>query len=219
MPRSPWAAGPLDRLARVVNVPTIVDGYDVLLAVVARPAAHGRGARAKATAAGSHAVARRVALGTEAVGFLEPAVFGLRVVGHPARAAAPTTEIIAVHASCLYFRTALTQSRRSEGCNPYSRSEVISAPSNCQHRARRGIPCRFGLHTRPEHQCAGSKRRPFSGSEDCLFRLLPARAISTPAAGVGGFSLLAVLVYVADEYPAFDARAGTQALEAGVVRL
>ena len=32
----------------------------MLLAVVARPAAHGRGAGAKATAAGSHAVARRV---------------------------------------------------------------------------------------------------------------------------------------------------------------
>jgi hypothetical protein len=46
---------------------------------------------------------------------------------------------------------------------------------------------------------------------------LPARAISTPAAGVGGFSLLAVLVYVADEYPAIYARAGTQALQAGIV--
>jgi|SRR5215211_2519682 len=49
-------------------------------------------------------------------------------------------------------------------------------------------------------------------SGECLFRLLPARAISTPAAGVGGFSLLTMLVYVADEYPAIYARAGTQAL-------
>ena len=59
-PRSPWAAGPLDRPAGVVDIPTLVDGYDVLLAVVARPAAHGRGAGARVAAAGSHAVARRV---------------------------------------------------------------------------------------------------------------------------------------------------------------
>jgi hypothetical protein len=37
------------------------------------------------------------------------------------------------------------------------------------------------------------------------------------AAGVGGFSLLAVLVYVADEYPTLKTRAGT--LQASVVRL
>jgi len=37
------------------------------------------------------------------------------------------------------------------------------------------------------------------------------------AAGVGVFSLLAVLVYVADEYPAFEA--STRTLQAGVVRL
>jgi hypothetical protein len=42
-------------------------------------------------------------------------------------------------------------------------------------------------------------------------------AISTPAAAVGVFSLLAVLVYVADEYPAFKAGAGS--LQTGVVRL
>jgi hypothetical protein len=38
------------------------------------------------TAAGSHAVARRVTFGTEAVGFLEPAIFGLRAIEHPPRA-------------------------------------------------------------------------------------------------------------------------------------
>jgi hypothetical protein len=38
------------------------------------------------TAAGSHAVARRVTFGTEAVGFLEPAIFGLRAIEHPYRA-------------------------------------------------------------------------------------------------------------------------------------
>jgi DNA-binding XRE family transcriptional regulator len=38
-------------------------------------------------------------------------------------------------------------------------------------------------------------------------------------AGVGRFSLLAVLVYVADEYPAAYAGAGAQALEASVVSL
>ena len=36
-------------------------------------------------------------------------------------------------------------------------------------------------------------------------------------ASVGGFPLLAVLVYVADEHPAFEATAGT--LQASVVRL
>jgi hypothetical protein len=39
----------------------------------------------------------------------------------------------------------------------------------------------------------------------------------TAAAGVGGFPLLAVLVYVADEYPALKAGAGT--LKASVVSL
>src|SRR5215203_4362713 len=34
MPRSLWAAGPLDRLARLLNIPTVVDECDVLLAVV-----------------------------------------------------------------------------------------------------------------------------------------------------------------------------------------
>jgi hypothetical protein len=42
-------------------------------------------------------------------------------------------------------------------------------------------------------------------------------AIRAAAAWVGGFPLLAVLVYVADEYPAFDAGTGT--LQAGVVSL
>jgi hypothetical protein len=36
-------------------------------------------------------------------------------------------------------------------------------------------------------------------------------------AAVGGSSLLVVLVYVADEYPAFEATAG--ALQAGVLKL
>jgi hypothetical protein len=42
-------------------------------------------------------------------------------------------------------------------------------------------------------------------------------AIRAAAAGVGGFSLLTVLVYVADEYPTFEA--GTRTLQASVVRL
>jgi hypothetical protein len=44
-------------------------------------------------------------------------------------------------------------------------------------------------------------------------------AIRAAAAAVGGFPLLAVLVYVADEYPTFDAGVGAQALKTGVVRL
>jgi hypothetical protein len=42
-------------------------------------------------------------------------------------------------------------------------------------------------------------------------------AIRTTTAGVGDFSLLAVLVHVANEYPTLKTRAGT--LKAGVVRL
>ncbi len=57
--------------------------YDVLLAVVAWPAAPGRGAGAKVATAGSHAVARRMTFGTEAVGFLKRALFGLRAIEHP----------------------------------------------------------------------------------------------------------------------------------------
>ena len=78
----------------------------MLLAVVAFPAAHGRGAGAKVTAAGSHAVAWRVTFGTETVGFLELAIFGLRAIEHPPRAVAITTEMIAVHASCPSLPTA-----------------------------------------------------------------------------------------------------------------
>src|SRR5215210_524289 len=44
-------------------------------------------------------------------------------------------------------------------------------------------------------------------------------AIGAAAAAVGCFPLLAVLVYVADEYPAAHADVGALALEAGVVRL
>jgi hypothetical protein len=121
IPRSPWAEGLLDLLARVVNAPTIADECDVLLAVVAWPAAHGRGAGAKVTTAASDAVAWRMSFGTQTVGFLKLAIFGLRAIEHPACAVALTTEMIAVHASCPYVRTALTHARRSDGCNPYTK--------------------------------------------------------------------------------------------------
>src|SRR5215213_7331164 len=109
----------------LVNVPTVVDAFDVLLTVVAWPQAPGRGAGAKVSTAGSHAVAWRMSFGTQTVGFLKLAIFALRAIEHPACAIALTTEMIAVHASCPYLRTALTQSRRSEGCNPYSKLEVM----------------------------------------------------------------------------------------------
>jgi hypothetical protein len=48
---------------------------------------------------------------------------------------------------------------------------------------------------------------------------LSASFFGAAAARVGSFPLLAVLIYVADEHPAIYARAGTQALEAGIVRL
>jgi hypothetical protein len=53
-----------------------------------------------------------VTLGTQTVGFLNLAISGLRAIGHPARAIALATGMIAVHASCPSLRTALTQSRR-----------------------------------------------------------------------------------------------------------
>ena len=46
----------------------------MLLAVVAWSAALGRGAGAKVSAAGFHAVARRMAFGTQTVGFLRLAI-------------------------------------------------------------------------------------------------------------------------------------------------
>jgi hypothetical protein len=106
IPQSRWSAEPLDCLARAVKTPTLKDGYDVLLAVVALPAAPGREAGAKVTAARSHAVAWRVTFGTETVGFLELAIFGLRAIEHPARAVALTTEMIAVQSSYPSLRTA-----------------------------------------------------------------------------------------------------------------
>jgi GNAT superfamily N-acetyltransferase len=108
--KHPEAAGTLDRLARVVKIPAFVDDYDVLRAVVASPAAHGRGVGAKLTTAGSHAVTWCMAFGTKTVGFLKLAIFGLRTIEYPPRAVAITTEMIAVHASCLFVRTASTQS-------------------------------------------------------------------------------------------------------------
>ena len=99
----------LNRLARIVNIPTVVDTRlrDMLLAVVAWPAAHARGARARVTAIRSYAVAWRVAFGTEPVGFLKLAISCLRAIEHPARAVALTTEMIAVQVSCPPLRTAL----------------------------------------------------------------------------------------------------------------
>src|SRR5215213_6971450 len=102
-----------------------MDAFDVLLAVVALPAAHGRSAGAKVTAAGSHAVAWRMTFGTETVGFLKLAIFGLRAIEYPPRAVALTTEMIAVHASCLYVQTASplsrSSSRRSWACTTGSK--------------------------------------------------------------------------------------------------
>src|SRR5215204_6191400 len=91
-------------------IPTVVYKYGVLLAVVAWPAAHGRGARARVTPARSHAVAWRVTLGTETVGFLELAVFGLRAIGHPAR-------VVALPAGMIAFEVPVTahESHRRNG--------------------------------------------------------------------------------------------------------
>jgi hypothetical protein len=52
---------------------------------------------------------------------------------------------------------------------------------------------------------------------DPLGRSLAGHASVTVVAAIGGFSLLAVLVYVADEHPTFET--GAWPLEASVVRL
>src|SRR5215204_5215356 len=49
------------------------------------------------------------------------------------------------------------------------------------------------------------------------FLLLSARAVAAPTAPVGGFSLLGVLVYIANEHPAIYT--GTRTLQASVVSL
>jgi hypothetical protein len=101
----------LNRPAGAINLPTVAGDRAALLAVVAQPAAHGCGARAKVTAAVSHAVAWRVTLGTEAVGYLELAVFGLRAIGCPARAVALQAGIVALKVPA----TAHASYRRSGG--------------------------------------------------------------------------------------------------------
>jgi hypothetical protein len=57
----------------------------VLPAVVAPPAARGRGAGARPAVTGPRAQARRAAPGAGAAGPLEPAAYGVGSVGHPAR--------------------------------------------------------------------------------------------------------------------------------------
>jgi hypothetical protein len=52
----------------------------MLLAVVAWSAAPGRGAGVKVSTAGSHAVAWRVTLGTQTIGFLKLAIFALSAI-------------------------------------------------------------------------------------------------------------------------------------------
>src|SRR5215204_901773 len=103
-----------------------MDAFDVLLAVVAWPAALGRGAGTKLTTAGSHAVAWRMAFGTQTLGFLKLAIFGLRAIEYPARPVTIATEMIAVHASCPSLPTAL----------PYAQSSLpqAKAPSTVTWR-------------------------------------------------------------------------------------
>ena len=98
----------------------------MLLAVVAWPAALGHGTISKVGTAGSHAVAWRISFGTQTVGFLKLAIFGLRAIEHTARAVAIATEMIAVHASCPSLPAAL----------PYAQSSLpqAKAPSTLTWR-------------------------------------------------------------------------------------
>lgn len=89
--------------------PTGVGDFDVLFAIEVEPAANGAGAGAKTGGLRAHAIAGRVAVGTEAIGFLKLAVHGLRAVGYPARTVALPTEGTD-HASCPLLRRAPTPS-------------------------------------------------------------------------------------------------------------
>jgi hypothetical protein len=77
----------------------------MLLAVVAFPAAHDRGARAELIVTGFHAVAWRVAFGTETIGLLNLSIYGLRAIKNPARAVALAKQISAVQAAYPSLRT------------------------------------------------------------------------------------------------------------------
>src|SRR5215213_8827286 len=116
----------------LVNVPTVVDAFDVLLTVVAWPQAPGRGAGAKVSTAGSHAVAWRMTFGTETVGFLKLAIFCLRAIEYPARTVTLTTEMIAVHARCPSLPRASPLSRNSSrGSWGYTRGSTFCRRSEC----------------------------------------------------------------------------------------
>ena len=90
-----------NRLASVVNIPTVVDTrHDPCSSSLSRSApSRDGGTGAKSIVTVPHAVAWRVAFGTGAVGFLKSAVYGLRAIENPARAVALLTEMIAFQAS------------------------------------------------------------------------------------------------------------------------
>ena len=128
--------------------PTVAGDRAVLLAVVAQPAAHGRGARAKPPVTEPHAVAWRVTLGTEAVGYLEPAIYGLRVIGHPARAVALPAVIIAFEVPVIAH-----ESYRRSG----RRRRTLLSPRRARLRSRR-IPSH--LCTRRDAGALGKRSAP-----------------------------------------------------------
>src|SRR5918993_2140143 len=109
--------------------------HGVLLTQIDLPVAHGRGARAKPIVLRSHAVPRRVALGTETVGFLQSAFYGLRKIECPSSAVALLTGMIALEIPL----TAHEGYRRSGG-----KRRMLPSPRRTRPRSRRtpSRPCK-----------------------------------------------------------------------------
>jgi hypothetical protein len=114
------------RPATRTSLPWSIRG--VLRAIAGPPEAQGRGARAKPVVVRSHAVARRAALGAEAVGLLEPAICALRAVQHLTRAVALPAGKIALGVPV----TAHGSYRRSGG-----KRTTLPSPRRYRRRSRR----------------------------------------------------------------------------------
>jgi hypothetical protein len=109
----------------------------------------------------AHAAARCAMVGTEAMGFFNLAVYGLRAVWYPAFTIALTAEGRGGHASPRYLRATPGLAWRSEGCNSCNRAEEPQARSNSsRHAWERALPPWLGRPAGTPHpvQCFRSRR-------------------------------------------------------------
>jgi hypothetical protein len=89
-------------------------------------------------------------VGTEAMGFFNLAVYGLRAVWYPAFTIALTAEGRGGHASPRYLRATPGLAWRSEGCNSCNRAEEPQARSNSSRHVWEREPCHLGSGAQPE---------------------------------------------------------------------